>query len=535
MKIRKLCPSIWVLFLILWASCSSEDVQDTALTSDIVLRFESQNVESRTNGSVDPGVEQENRIDKLFIWFFTADADDTANPLCFFEAHDLASNSKATVTLTEKMLGDAGADINGKYSLYVAANPLESANDVKNLTLGALKKHTFGASSRPGATGTYFSMSGTVQNHDFSKSHTLTIPLTRQAVKLGIKLINETSESTWTIESVSVRSDQKKVAMFEQVAGTTLDSDTFTDDLTVSATATTDSPASYSTYIYENLSDDPTIIEVKATVGGDTRTYVAEIKPEGAATLLRNSACMVTLRLKDADVDVKLEISEWIPLKVTAPILGTYLTVGKKVCEVDIADGGDLFVGSDAQSINVDWSNSTGIYLQGYQSAEKADVQLANSGVNLYFTADVMQNNISGYILIKAGNITKKILVEKKLTLLQFDNFKVQINSQDITDLSEYEWNISTLGSIVFSVNRNVAWYYTYRRFTAEEPITPIDADVRGFNSVYSGIDGPASLSWKIPNNTYGKDIRVYLTAGLGTFVSGTEVWSYSFIIKKKP
>lgn len=535
MKIQKLTHLIWVFFPILWASCSSEDAQETALTSNIVLRFVSQEVETRTDSSVDPGTEQENKIDKLYIWFFDENADDAATPRYFYEADNLGSGKEANITFTEKILGDAGVDISGKYSLYVAANPLDIADGVRALTLGALKSHTFIASDRPGVSGAYFSMSGKVLKHDFSKSRSLTIPLTRQAVKLGIKLINETSEMNWTINKVSVSKDQNTVALFEQAAGTSPDSKEFTEALSVGTTVAPDKTVDGTTYIYENLSTTPTTIKVEATIGGDTRTYVAEIKPEKAATLLRNSACMVTLRLKDADVDVKLEISEWIPVKVTAPILGTYLTVGKEVCEVDIADGGDLFVESDAQSINVDWSNSTGIYLQGYQSAENSDIQLVNSEVSLYFKADVMQDNISGYILIKAGNITKKILVEEKHSLLLFENFKVQIGSQGITDFSEYEWDIASLGTINFSVDRNITWHYTYQRFTAEEPIIPIDIAVRGFNSTYTGTDGPASLSWKIPNNTYGKDIRVYLTVGIGTWVMGTEIWSYSFIIKKQP
>lgn len=474
MKIRKLPPLIWAFFLILTASCSSDEGQETTLTSDIVLRFVSQEVKTRTNGSVDPGTDQENTIDKLFIWFFAQDADDSASPLYFFETGSgLASKQEAIVTITEKMLGDAGMSIAGTYSLYVSANPTENAADVKTLTLGALKSHTFEASSRPGAAGSYFSMSGSVLKHDFSRVHTITIPLIRQAVKLGIKLVNETSETGWTINSVSIRSDQKTVALFEPIAGTPAPgSDTFTGDLSVSTAATTNSPATYSAYIYENLSETPTVIEVNANIGGVARKYLAEIKPEGAVKLLRNSACMVTLRLKDAEVvtptDMEVTINEWAPGGIPEiDIPGSYLAINTDIVNVLPGDGGSVNVNTDADVIHIDLTNAPGFYLQEHEGEAQINLTIdkdANSSsFSFHFNGGTNTNRPNGTVIISAGNIHKKLTLQKSNANLIFEIKSIVINGHTINendDVPSDFWNDAEDEAIInITVNTNFQWY----------------------------------------------------------------------------
>lgn len=532
MKIRKLHHLMWALFLTL-ASCSSEDEREVAVTSGIILRLAPETVQTR---AADPGMDYDNRINRLSIWIFANGATDESEPLYKYTVPNILMNAIGTaeINITEKMLGDAGINIGDatKYDIYAAANLEVSSPINKATTLGELK-------SGDCVTAPYswvnppLCMGGVVQGHNFAQSREVVIPLIRTAVKMEVDLVNETSSEDWSIYWVKVYNAQRKVTLFTP---TVTPSSEVIDLMSLTTSITGNTAAVQVFHVNENLTDTPLKLEVFAKIGGVNRKYIAEIKPNGSAVLPRNLLCKVTLRLKDAAPEIECNIVPWDDKKIDTPIHGTYLTIVEELVHVG-TEGAFIHIETDAEKITVDWSETTGgIYLKGHQNVMAADIQIIdNKAVLDIMKSPMVTDEISGYILVKAGNISKKISVEKIHSLLLFDNLKIQIGAQNITDTSEFDWNISALGSINFSVDRNVTWYYTYRRFSTTDPPTAIDTDVRGNNSNYTGIDGPASLSWKIPDNNYGVDIRVYLTVGIGTWISGTEVWNYSFIVKKKP
>lgn len=493
MKTRNsLFPLFGGLALLLLGACYNNEQEIAPTQQGITLYFSPQGSETRAN--TDPGTTEESIINNLSLWFFETGASDTNPPLHCFTFTNLTTTKGVAVTISEAELNGAGIRPNGIYDVYAAANLSGAVPTFA--TLSELKQYTYTAASRPSSP---FCMSGVINSQDFSRSREMTVSLKRQAVKLDITLYNETSFSTWTINSVSVSSDQKTVYLFDPATGTT--SDTFADALSVSATATNASPASYTAYIYENLSDIPTVVEVNATVDGVERTYRAGIEPDGLSKLPRNSACSVKLRLRDAAIvpaDIDVVISDWTPGGIPEiNISDTYLFLGTNTVEVFAGDGGFLDIDTDAEIVHVDMTNAPGFFMVGHEEETVFDLAIkagGNTSTEFLFKFLGGSNAVipDGTVTISAGNIHKKVTLHKSVNRLIFEVRSVKINGQSISRgdiVLPAIWKKDDRNAIVdIVVYSNITWGCTCKVLYGDFALY-----TKQGKSIYTGIPGESA------------------------------------------
>lgn len=530
MKIHRIIGfPICAFLLTLMASCS-ENEQKIPSAHNIVLRFAPSEVATRGGSNVDPGTDEENRVSDIAVWLFP-----NGETTGFYQK--ITAPAGGVISITEDMLSKQGMTMDGTFDVYLAANLPADATLGGTSTPNELKAYTYTATARPG---TPFCMAGTVLNHTFTDGHEVTVPLIRQAVKLNIKLINATSTpDAWTINSVSVRSDQRKVALFDPADGSTSASDAFGADLSVSATTTTDNPATYSTYIYENLSATPTTVVVNANVNGEDKTYLAEIKPEGEAKLPRNSECMVTLRLKDAEVivptDITIEIEGWGEVPINGDVTVAYLDVDKKTLSVDPVLGGEINIKSNVTKVYIDWSKASGFYLDGYSGNTHAELALTNQMVNAVFHEINSGVVADGTVSITAGNLTWNVILSHGQSDVVFELKSLHIDN--IGDWADIEgqtlpWDLNGGGSNVpinIEVDQNVTWYYHLKQYYEGAPNIYNEATK---TISYKGTAGASTADATMFCNGDKRPLICELNIGVMTWQSGMVVYSIKFVME---
>lgn len=529
-----------ILFFVSLASCQEED-HGRQLADNIVLRIQTQQSLSR---ATEPDTDAEDKIDRLDAWFYEQNADDSAAPLLH---HTVEGNTE--IKIDALTLNAKGMSATGIYDVYVVANlPKTGITVTATSTPGDLKSCEYIATSRPGVGDASFCMSKWEQL-DFSSGRIQSILLRRQAVKLDINLVNETSSTNFIINKVVIRNDQQKVALFEPTAGSTAPaSDVFVSDFIVSDVASTDDPAAYRAYIYENLSDIPTVIEVNATIDGETREYLADIKPNSAAKLPRNSACIVTLRLKDAEVtDIKYTIDSWTDKNMTPINGGTYLTLEKETILVSSTLNGLLYVKTNASAIQVDMSEAPGFNLADYSAGDAIEITPVGGIAYLTFREDAFLDtpSISGTVTITAGNITKKVSLLHIESAAKFKIKSITVNGYSITEGAvlppTFGLPDGTMDApITFVTDNNIIWQYKLTQFVGTD-INNRDnllqeSDWMQFN--YDGVPGEHTyINEAVPliaNDPYFNDvITCWLEIGIYGRNTGYKITEYKFTISK--
>lgn len=540
MKIRNLFnPLLWGLVLIFSGSCS-ENERDIPVHGDgIVLRLTPSGAISRES-NVGIGTDAENKIENIAIWCYPDHAADATAPLYHEVITGVSATNEAVINLTEKTLGDANMTIDGTYDIYVAANLPSGVTLGNTSTPGDLKQYAYTTTARPASP---FSMTGVVQGCDFSKGRETSITLTRNIVRFDISLINETSSSTWTINSVKIKNDQRTVLLFEPAVGTTLTSDAFTTSIEASG-RTTDGVTTYSAYVYENRSDVSTVVEVEATIGADNKKYVAEITPDRSTELLRNSICKVTLRLQDEIItpkDVDVTIAKWVDAGIpNITIPASYLTLSSDVIDVVIGEGGSVGVESDAKTIHVDWKQAPGYYLDGYEDITEADLSNDTGYLLFKYKGDVNLVIPDGKVVISSGNLKKTVTLRKRVNNVQFSIQSIVINGQVITNGSTISGDLGgstqKREAITITANTNIAWACTVEAYTVEN----VRVVNNSANVSYGGTPGISVPNKAIYIPTYTGDatfmlpVSVTITFFLNSYVEaggGVQIGKFEFTI----
>ncbi len=487
-----------ILFFVSLASCQEED-HAGQLADDIVLRIQTQQSLSRATGL---DAEAEDKIDRLDVWFYPQDAAVNEPPLLY-----LSVEENTEIKIDALTLAANGMSATGTYNVYVVANlPRNPATAFNEFTTPSeLENCKYIADSRPGMGDESFCMSKW-ERLDFSSGREQSILLQRHAVKLDIKLENRSSYPNLIINKVLIRNDQRKVALFEPADyGVAPDSDTFDYDLIVSDIASTDNPAIYTAYIYENLSDIPTVIEVQATIDGVTnRTYLVDIEPgmdpDNSPKLPRNSVCMVTLRLKDPiPTDAEVIIKPWGSVSIPdISISSTYLSTNKNKVDVVIAEGGKLKVESNAETIHVDLSEAEGFYLDEHEDDRTVDVSMDTNSSELVFKYQGDVNTVipDGKVTISAGNLRKTITLKKQVNNIQFAVHSVVINGQSITNggsiSGDYGGGTNNIKEpIIINAVANIPWGCTVEAYSAYR--SPTGTPIR-ISNISSDATYPGSL-----------------------------------------
>ena len=470
-----------ILFFVSLASCQEED-HAGQLADDIVLRIQTQQSLSRATGL---NAEAEDKIDRLDVWFYPQDADDYASPLLY-----LSLEGDTEIKIDALTLAANGMSATGTYDVYVVANlPLFTMGFDAFSTPSYLKNYECLAYVRPGMPGDLFCMSKWKQLN-FSNGREQSILLQRQAVKLNIRLENRTSDPYFTINEVLIRNDQRKVMLFEpEASGMSID-DVFDNDFSLSAA---DYPTVYTTYIYENRSYTPTVIVIKATVYGEDVTYLVDIEPDSSPQLPRNSACQITIGLKDiVTMDIDLIITPWNEKDMNEPMEPVYLDIADSKVGVDFINGGYVMVKTNASNIQVDWSEATGYYLQGYMDKSSANINVTNGVAQLIFRRDQATVASKG-ISITAQNITIPVQLESLPSPVFFYIVSSSINGfgtlEDIEGTT-LPWDLGdevNSNEININIHCNVDWFYSIRHYYIESDGSQSELDLTRISFVYRG------------------------------------------------
>lgn len=549
-KISALLRMALPLLCLSLGSCMADHNEPGILTDGIVLRLSASG--DATRGSVDTGSDAENRIEQASVWFYRQGAGGSEAPLYVLTAGGLADKEEVSLAVTTKMLVEAGMDAQGTYDLYVIANmpaglPLNNTTGVDDL-----KKYIYTATDRPASP---FSMSGVKLANDFSQGREVRIPLIRRAVKLNVTFINETAYLDWTISSVKVRGDRKQVALFESSGDETAKVLAgFDSDLTVSDIRTTDSPASYETYIYENWGDVPVEVELQVTINGEIRTYKAEITPDNSPVLPGNTVCMVTLRIKDAvRVDASCIIQDWDNVSIDAPINASYLRITENKVKVDPGNGGYLHMQTDASSVHVDWSEAPGFILDGSMPGEtSADIAVTDNWAIVVFEkgrkGEGNSNPADGVITVTAGTLTRKIGITMLQSLLMFDLKSITVNGHEIKYGDTVPWdlwggdkgtdndNLDDVQTLTVTLDKNMQCGYTINlKFGNGEIGFPANGT---YVQIMDDVAGGSTTTFELFKYVYGMTddhaygtVTITLTFGLGDASSSNipELWTPVF------
>lgn len=492
--IKQFIPACCLLFGV-FASCASEDEPGKASQS-IGISLELTTA-GQTRSSVDPGTEAERKINSISVWFFNDGASDTEKAMFYTNIASSSSTGNITLNFTDEELRLHSMTSEGSYEVFVVANPPADATINGETTLADLKGYSYTAATRPGSP---FCMTGSsAGGHNFGINSLISIPLLRVASRLDIAVKNATGKS-WSIDKISIAGDQKSVLLFAPASGTTtLASDAFGTEQTVLSTPTTNEEVACSGYIYENRSADAVKVVIEGSVDGTAKTWTAELTPNGAATLPRNTICGVTLNLKESTpilpTDVGSTIKDWDTTNVDGSIHGSYLYVDHKTVHVIYAIGGIVEVTTNASQIHVDWKNAPGFYLSGYQDDTEATLPLTDLSASLEFflsggTSDVVPN---GEVILTAGNISQKIILMKDNTNLLFDLQSIKVDGIAVKDGGSTifpAWSGKVNSHINITMNVNVTWAYKMSIYDSEGYLA---AAVQKSIIYYSGTPGETS------------------------------------------
>lgn len=297
------------LFLIFWTSCSNEAVIEEQVDG-IQLRI---NAGVNTRASVDPGSEDENKMEKLAIWFFPQNADGDDSPLLYHVKE--VSASDVNISFTNQQLEAAKMSSEGIYDIYAIAYPdgeeFESLG--KNVTsLTKLRERVyktteydldFGIDGRPFSP---FIMSGQLLQCNFKKSNTATITLVRVAVKLHFTYTDNTGYAL-SAPLITIENDLKNVGIFTPISKET-DMEHFTSDFIKSCEFIDRSAIAY---INEYLGDTPVLMKIHATGDGKDYDWEVPILYNGEHKLYRNTSYELHLTLNPYSANAILTILPW--------------------------------------------------------------------------------------------------------------------------------------------------------------------------------------------------------------------------------
>lgn len=532
MKILKILELPICAFLLMLVVSCSENEQEISSASGIILRFVPSEVLTRGDSNVDIGTDAENVVNKIDVWLFPI-----GQTRAFYYTMDNPTGNM--VSITEDMLSKEGMEIKAAYDVYVTANLPADATIGSTSTPDDLNNYIYDkAISRPSSP---FCMTGKVVNHNFADGNAVTIPLVRNAVKLGITLVNETSSSSFTINKVTVRNDQQSVSMFEPAQGSVLASMPFAQAMEVRP-ADSD-PTFFSTYINENLSNIPTVVEIEATMDGVSKTYSAGIEPTAGGNkspkLPRNSACMITLRLKDAIVKVETtsSIVSWDEKLMNDPVSQVYLEIENSNVGVEFASGGEINVKSNVDKIHIDWSGANGFFFDGSnQNEDVADISLTNGSATLTFHLQLEDNpTTTGTVIVTAGNLSKAVTLTRVAngTIFELQTF----NINDVGGLSAIEgktlpWHLGDpvmyRPVVDITIRRNIRWFcHTIAYYEGEDTYEYEDLN----DQIYNGTDA-ATLHSSLPINADpDRVMTIEVSLGIGDPVNNIIVRTIKFFL----
>lgn len=463
--------AVCIMLLGMMVSCTSDDDSGGDVTAGISLHIKP--VTRVEDGSVNTGLEAENKIDNVHVWFFAENASDGEPALYYYtpepEPAISSTNGELVLNITdEELMLHHNMNSQGTYQLFVVANLPADATIGADTSLGNLKTYSYGASARPDSP---FCMTGSTNGaHDFAIDSRITIPLLRVASRLDVKIVNITGK-TLQVNKVSIADDQKSVQLFAPESSAPVPiSDAFGTATDIYTTATT-TEVNCSGYVYENRSSSPIKVVVEGSIDGNSFVWKADIKPDGLTTLMRNTICEVTLKLKDVEpTDVECTIAEWYGKNMNSAIHGTYLNTNSNHVEVTYALGGSLNVLTDAKSIEVDLTDAEKFYLSGHENESNVIVPVNDGTVGLTVRLKGQSNDIvpDGKIIIKAGNLSKTITVSKKETALIFNLMSVQIEGKEVKDgdhITISAWENKQNTNMTITMESNMQWAYDVNIF----------------------------------------------------------------------
>lgn len=531
---------VCVMLLGMMVSCTSDDDSGGEVTAGISLHIKP--VTRAADSSVNTGSEAENKINNVHVWFFAANAGDGDQALYCYTTQSPISSTNGEMVLNisdEELMLHHNMNSQGAYQLFVVANLPADATMATDISLGDLKTYSYGASARPGSP---FCMTGSTDGaHDFAIDSRITISLLRVASRLDVKIVNITGK-TLQVNKVSIADDQKSVQLFAPASGSvTPASSTFTDVTDIFTTSTIAGEVTCSGYVYENRSATPVKVVVEGSIDGTSVVWKADIKPDGLATLMRNTICEVTLKLKDKidPTDVECKILGWDDTNIDAPVYGAYLTIMEKTVPVSPDNGGMLHVHTNATSIKVNWENTNHIYLDGYRETNNANVPVVNGVAALKFNLISSENiNFNEDITIEASGLQSKITLYRQDVGYLFDVKKISIvtSGYSLTHGMKVPadlWTSQTgISYFTVKVNRNVPWFYKVAYYKVADGSTAMPAASKAFT--YDGTPGEIDQKIDMRANVLSEDVRVVLELGVGLISSGFTVYTIEFTLLAK-
>lgn len=455
---------ICIMLLGMMVACSSDDDSGGSLSTGISLHIQA--VTRASDGSVNTGSKAENIINSVGVWFFAENAMNGDQALYYTQQSVSADNGELLLNFSDEELR-LHHDMNseGSYQLFVAANLPADATIGATTTLNDLKNYSYSATARPSSP---FCMTGSTNvAHNFAIDSRVSIPLVRVASRLDIKIVNETGK-TLQVNKVSIADDQRSVQLFAPVSGAVAPApDSFSTATDIHIASVTADEVTCSGYIYENRSTGATKVVIDGSINGVSVIWKADIKPDGVATLLRNTVCEATLRLKDKvdPTDVECIITDWYSKDMNGVIHGTYLDIKLNNVDVIYAIGGSLSVETNAENIEVDLSNAPGFYLSGHKDESKISVPVNDNLCNLFFRLEGQSGDIvpDGNVIITAGNVSKTIVLSKKETALLFNLRSIQIDDTEVKNgdhITIPSWNNGNNAKMIIAIDCNMTWAY---------------------------------------------------------------------------
>lgn len=455
---------ICIMLLGMMVACSSDDDSGGSLSTGISLHIQA--VTRASDGSVNTGSKAENIINSVGVWFFAKNAMNGEQALYYTQQSVSADNGELLLNFSDEELR-LHHDMNseGSYQLFVAANLPADATIGATTTLNDLKNYSYSATARPGSP---FCMTGSTNvAHNFAIDSRVSIPLVRVASRLDIKIVNETGK-TLQVNKVSIANDQRSVQLFAPVSGAAAPApNSFSTATDIYTAAVTADEVTCSGYIYENRSAGAIKLVIDGSINGVPVIWKADIKPDGVATLLRNTVCEATLKLKDKldPTDVECIITDWYSKDMNGVIHGTYLDVNSNIVDVIYGIGGSVTVRTDAENIEVDLSSATKYYLSGHEGESKVTVSVKDKECHLAFIVRGQSDEIipDENIIITVGNLSKTITLSKKETALLFVLKSILIDGAVVKNgdhITIPSWNSGSNANMIIEIDCNMTWAY---------------------------------------------------------------------------
>lgn len=295
----------------------------TSCTNEVVVEERSEGIKlhissdiSKTRASVDPGSNDENKIENIAVWFFQSAAKDSSKPLLYHLDEKLDIHSDYDIEFKNQELEAAKMSSNGTYDIYIVTVPTDKISSVKGIaTLKDLKDIIYEGeyvdSSKDGRPTSPFIMSGCLLEHNFADNHVATVTLVRLATRLHISLANETGFGTLAKYVVTIEKDAKKVGLFvpfELIKGDTVN--VFLDTQKKQCMVTEDKECT--AYINEYMGEDSVVIRVQAFQGVTEYNWrIPIVYDSGKTQLLRNTSYELNLNLKPYSATISLNALSW--------------------------------------------------------------------------------------------------------------------------------------------------------------------------------------------------------------------------------